>query len=191
MLSLRRINIWSIYLSASLSLKTCSSQILTKLTLLVTKQKEVVTAQIKDPPDNVNPDNLIRVRTSSTSPNDSGFYSMKQKQQSEFLHHHNHHSLCVWLLSDWTLLYFSSHPHLVFGEHLVDPPLSSPCSRDGSSHTEQFPISFVHAGCCSLCCLTFSRVLLGGATGSTGADWHCSFPLSVLLSCRFLFLSTY
>lgn len=28
------------------------------------------------------------------------------------------------------------------------PPPSpfSPCSRDGSSHTEQFPISFVHAG---------------------------------------------
>lgn len=57
------------------------------------------------------------------------------------------------------LLYFSPH-HCHVGDlvYSVLPPISwtsappspdslfSPCSRDGSSHTEQFPISFVHAG---------------------------------------------
>lgn len=64
------------------------------------------------------------------------------------------------MLSHWTLLSFSSFFSpltTVNGEHLVYPVLppiswtsapspSSPCSRDGSSHSEQFPISFVHAG---------------------------------------------
>lgn len=91
------------------------------------------------------------------------------------IHYHHHHVVqqqrsCVLLfttcplLSDWTFFSFSYFPPspvltVVNGEHLVLPvlppiswtsapllPSSCPCSRDGSSHTEQFPISFVHAG---------------------------------------------
>lgn len=65
----------------------------------------------------------------------------------------------VVLTEHYFLLLYPPPPHRCHVGDLVysvlppiswtsSPPdsLSSPCSRDGSSHTEQFPISFVHAG---------------------------------------------
>lgn len=64
------------------------------------------------------------------------------------------------LTEQYFVFFIFPHPHCCHWRDLVYsvlPPiswtstpsplsLSSPCSRDGSSHPEQFPISFVHAG---------------------------------------------
>lgn len=41
-------------------------------------------------------------------------------------------------------------------------PPSGPCSRDGSSHAEQFPISFVHAGSSTRLVPAVTRCTAGG-----------------------------
>lgn len=120
------------------------------------------------------------------------------------------------MLCDWTSLslFFFSCPDrchvgglvlLCAASHLVDlhshpDSLSSPSSRDGSSHTEWFPISFVHAGSskafsaalvhCSACSspeLLSSR----GVSSSQSSDRmlsrvYCLVPSFSVLTLRFL-----
>lgn len=68
------------------------------------------------------------------------------------------HHLLTCCLTEHCSLFLNFSPTAVNVEFTVLPPISwsspptlhslpsSPHSRDGSSHTEQFPISFVHAG---------------------------------------------
>lgn len=47
---------------------------------------------------------------------------------------------------NWERMVYPLVPPISWTSTYPHPSLSSPCSRDGSSHPEQFPISFVHAG---------------------------------------------